>query len=490
MRPSEAEITSKRAPAWDDSIDDLLDLRKTLGKKWKEYLDYNDSVLVLAATSTRLCNVFLIEHSKKYGLQNTLCRSIEQGDVNLVRRTVEYGADINKENFNLDGIITPLQLAVRTKQLPMILYLLRRGVDKASGLVMELLRDNDYHTRSNEEQSDMPWEWPNLENHCLCNLLHDLMDATLGSSQSSPTNPCLPPEVQDRLAPNGVHLWFILRTCMRREWGCDCGENESGGCPMRLISLLQRYGANWTLCGAYETIPHTYTSWHSLYTSWPEWRFSNSTYYCVSGRGAVDLARLQPQLFARYHMLRDDRGPVLLKPSVSAAMDEVLLKNRAYRQDHCLPFLAAILAQGVAAQEGDLAHAMGLASRSADHRLSIAIVVALLQAGTDANEPGVMKTAMRLACMEATKDAAVAFVTLLLEHGADPSSEEMQDEIQDAVDKWWIQSTWKSSVVFHSILRLLAENGLAEHVVWETLAVLGMDHDLLAAEEVGGSNWE
>ena len=93
-----------------------------------------------------------------------------------------------------------------------------------------------------------------------------------------------------------------------------------------------------------------------------------------------------------------------------------------------------------------------------------------------------MQTAVRLACLHATKDAEVAFVTLLLEHGAEPSVAELQDEIQGAAEKWWVQSAWQSMGVFRRILDLLAEGGLDVPVAEEILAVLSLNHNPLAGE--------
>ncbi|KAK7699665.1 hypothetical protein SLS64_011438 [Diaporthe eres] len=468
------------APHRRQTATDDLDGNEALDQHPK---DFNDSMLALASTSNRLCDIFLVEHSKKYGLQNTLYRSIELGKINLVQRVVEYGADVNKTDTELPYKVTPLQLAVKSEQLPIILYLLRRGVDKVDELVMEVLRDRVYHQQINEEHADLAWTMSDLQNYCLCDLLHVLMDATLGNSQTDPTKPRLSCEVREALVPNGRHLWFILRTCIRQEWGCDCDNSGDLQCPMRLISLLRRYGAKWMPCGAQENVPRVYTSWNSLYASAPEMRFPGGSLYFISGRGAADLARVMTRLGGLYMWNHDD-DPVLVKPSVASAMDDALLANTTYKHDHCLPFLTAILEHGVAAEEGDLTHAMNLSCDPANKELSIDIVRVLLQGGTNPNDPGVMKTAMRLACMEATKDAAVAFVTLLLEHGADPSAEELQDEIQGAAEKWWIQSGWQSSDIFCRILRLLVDGGLDERVAWEIFAVLGLGHDLVA--EGGG----
>ncbi|KKY35116.1 hypothetical protein UCDDA912_g04909 [Diaporthe ampelina] len=252
---------------------------------------------------------------------------------------------------------------------------------------------------------------------------------------------------------------------MRREWGCDCGDKEAAECPMHLISLLQRYGANWTPRGAYyENVPKAYSSWHSDYSSvqgtWP-----GSAQYRCKGRGAADLIRLTPYRLDKLLLRLADDGPVLIKPSVGGAMYEALLGNTAYKRDHCLPFLAAILESGIAAED-----------------LSSAIVGVLLEGGTDAGEPGAMQTAVRLACLHATKDAEVAFVTLLLEHGAESRVAELQDEIQGAAEKWWVQSAWQSMGVFRRILDLLAEGGLDVPVAEEILAVLSLNHNPLAGE--------
>lgn len=89
---------------------------------------YNDSVLALASTSSRLCRGFFIEHAEKYGLQNTLYRSIELGNIEPVRCAVKYGADFYRRGTKNPWKVTALQLAINSEQLPVILYLLRRGV--------------------------------------------------------------------------------------------------------------------------------------------------------------------------------------------------------------------------------------------------------------------------------------------------------------------------------------------------------------------------
>lgn len=442
---------------------------------------YNDSVLALACTSSRLCNIFLVEHSKKYGLQNTLYRSIELGDINLVQCAVEYGADINKKGTRVSWRATPLQLAVRTEQLPIILYLLRRGVDKADELLMEAL-----HYIKDPTQSSMAWtslvlSRPLPSNHCRCSLLRALTDATLGSSQA-----CLPRETHEALAPTGRHLWFILRTYMMGEWGCDCSEVGDDDCPMRLISLLQQCGAKWMPCGPFEDMTQGEGPVFDFRDEdWEDdWgRMYNVRY--TRARGLADLQRFSQPL-PQSSLPLDLNDPIFIKPSVAGATHPKLLANKAYRRDHCIPFLVAMLEHGVAAEQGDLSHAMDLAIMPDTRKLSIAIVGALLQGGTDPNEPGAMRTAMRLACMSATRDAGLAFATLLLEHGADPGVCELRDEIHCAAEKWWVQSAWQSSGVFRRILGLLVEGGLDKNVAREILAVLGLDHDALA-EEAGAS---
>lgn len=443
---------------------------------------YSDSVLALASTSTRLCSVFLIEHSKNYGVQNTLNRCIELGNVNLVKHAVECGAEINKKGtVNPWKGCTTLQLAVKSEQLAVILYLLRCGADKADELVMDVLCGGDHHVKSDYgDVEQLGWN-PAFMRHCRCDLLLALMNATLGRTQASNTNqigPRLARETLEALAPNGRHLWYILRTYMKGEWGCDCNKKNDGECPMRLISLLRRYGARWMPCGPFEDTPEEDDSWYySSHRFHDDWEFAYGRRY-NSPRGFADVRRFLPAPYVE--------GPVLVKPSVAGVMHRRLLGSTAYRRDHCVPFLVSMLEHGVTAEQADLSYAMDLASEPDTKQLSIAIVVALLRAGTNPNEPGVMKTAMRLACMYDTKDAAVAFVTLLLEHGADPSVEEMQDEIQGAAEKWWIQSTWQSSGVFGRIMGLLVEGGLDEHIGREILAVLGLDHDYLAKVEGDG----
>lgn len=440
--------------------------------------DYNDSLLALASTSTRLCDVFLVEHGKHYGLQNTLFRSIELGNMDLVQHAVDYGADINKEGSMPPWDLTPLQLAVKTEQLPVILYLLRRGVDKADELVTDVLQCGEYR----DFESNMAIREFALFKKCLCNLLPALMEATLSGNQtttSSQTKPNLPRQVQQALVPTGRHLWFILRTCMSGDWMCSCTCTAPLDCPMELISLLRRYGAKWMPCGPFEEPPEKTASFDGIDWS-SDWRRIQA-YLRADPRGLKDLRRLTATA-PESSMLPDLCDPVYFKPSVAGALHEALLEDPAYRRDHCIPFLVAMLEHGVAAEQGDLSAVMGLARDPDTRQLSVAAVLALLRGGTDANEPGAMAAAMRLACMGDTRDAAVAFVTLLLEHGADPGAAGLRGEVQVAAEKWWVQSAWQSSGVFCRILRLLVGSGLDERVAWEIAAVLGLDRDLVGEE--------
>lgn len=441
--------------------------------------DYNDSVLALASTSTTLCDVFLVEHAKHYGLQNTLFRSIELGNMDLIQHTVDCGADINKAGTIPPWDLTPLQLAVKTEQLPIILYLLRRGVDKADELVMDIIQCGEYR----DFESDMAFREFTLFKKCLCNLLPALMEATLGGNQtttSSQTKPNLPHQVQQALVPTGRHLWFILRTCMSGDWMCSCTCTAPLDCPMELISLLRRYGAKWMPRGPFEepppeeTPPVDHLDWNT------DWRRIQA-YLRAEPRGLKDLERLSATV-PDSPMPANPSDPILFKPSVAGAMHEALLEDPAYRRDHCIPFLVAMLEHGVAAEQGDLSAVMGLARDPDTRQLSVAAVLALLRGGTDANEPGAMAAAMRLACMGDTRDAAVAFVTLLLEHGADPGAAGLRGEVQVAAEKWWVQSGWQSSGAFCRILRLLVWGGMDERVAWEIAAVLGLDRVLLGEE--------
>ncbi|KAJ0114272.1 hypothetical protein J7T55_010661 [Diaporthe amygdali] len=448
--------------------------------------DY-DSILALASTSTRLCNVFFNEYSKKHGLQNTLCRSIDKGYINLVHRAVEEGADMNQMGTKLEYRRTPLRLAVEVAQLPVVLYLLRRGVDKADELVMGILRDPLYQ-RVADQISDQEVA-VHIKNNCRCTFLPMLLAAALSGYTSKFTSR-LPFETQKALTPTGRHLWFILRTCMKCQWECGCGANEDGECPMRLISLLQRYGAKWTPCEAVEfalpaddfcmVIGQQSPGSQSIniyrYSNGGMLQTGHDAYSDTPRRGAADFARFKPTPPRTKTGYSD---PSLVKPSVAGAMDPSLLRNKAYQRDHCLPFITALLEHGVSTEEGDLAHAMNLASNPASAAMSIPVVRVLLKYGTKADEPGAMETAMRLACMETTKDAAMAFVSLLLEYGASPSARELQDEIQGAAEKWWIQAAWQSSGVFHQILRLLEEHGLDSHIAGGILAILGLYHSPL-----------
>ncbi|KAL1851755.1 hypothetical protein Daus18300_012440 [Diaporthe australafricana] len=427
-------------------------------------LGLHDEMLSLASTSVRLCNVFFGEYVKTYSLQTALYRSIEKGYVNLIHRAVQYGADINRAGDKYPYDVTALRIASRSENIPAILYLLRCGVEKADELIMDLLSDKQHYLLDLGFFSD----GNEMGNYCRCEFFHVLMAALFGGNISQEAKPRLPLGVQGALVPSSRHLWFILRTYMLIHWGCDCWDAD---CPMHLVSLLRRHGARWMPCEAYEPARQPaddehdapQITWHRLHMM-----------FAPLARGVADLGRFQPSRppSAEFFFVND---PILSKPTIAGAMSRTLLGSPAYRRDHCVSLVTAILDAGVPAEEGDLTHAMRLAEDPTTKTLSVEIVRAILTTSAAGPQPGAMDTAMRLACMETSAEAAFEFVSLLLTHGeADPREPELQDEIQGAAEKWWVQAGWRNEDAFRRILALLDGHGLDAGVSGEICAVLGL----------------
>lgn len=60
-----------------------------------------------------------------YGNGTPLCTAISKGDINIVKKFVEYGADVNEKSNDL----TPLMMAARYNNVEIIDYLLSKGAE-------------------------------------------------------------------------------------------------------------------------------------------------------------------------------------------------------------------------------------------------------------------------------------------------------------------------------------------------------------------------
>lgn len=60
-----------------------------------------------------------------YGKSTPLCIAIQKGEIDLVRKMVEYGADVNEKSYGM----TPLMVAARYNKTEIIKFLLANGAD-------------------------------------------------------------------------------------------------------------------------------------------------------------------------------------------------------------------------------------------------------------------------------------------------------------------------------------------------------------------------
>ena len=85
------------------------------------------SVAVLAfSTSSFAMNVKdeLTSHTIALSAKNTpLCIAIQKGEIDLVKKLIEYGADVNEKSFGM----TPLMIAARYNKVEIIKILLEKG---------------------------------------------------------------------------------------------------------------------------------------------------------------------------------------------------------------------------------------------------------------------------------------------------------------------------------------------------------------------------
>lgn len=60
-----------------------------------------------------------------YGRSTPLCVAIQKGEFDLVKKMIEYGADVNEKSYGM----TPLMVAARYNKTEIIKYLLAKGAD-------------------------------------------------------------------------------------------------------------------------------------------------------------------------------------------------------------------------------------------------------------------------------------------------------------------------------------------------------------------------
>jgi len=60
-----------------------------------------------------------------YGKSTPLCVAIQKGEIDFVKKMVEYGADVNEKSFGM----TPLMVAARYNKVEILKFLLANGAD-------------------------------------------------------------------------------------------------------------------------------------------------------------------------------------------------------------------------------------------------------------------------------------------------------------------------------------------------------------------------
>ncbi|NHM07901.1 ankyrin repeat domain-containing protein [Flavobacterium sp. CYK-4] len=84
--------------------------------------------LVLASFTTPMTATTVLAQqssSVPYGKSTPLCVAIQKGEFDLVKKMVEYGADVNEKSYGM----TPLMVAARYNKTEIIKYLLAHGAD-------------------------------------------------------------------------------------------------------------------------------------------------------------------------------------------------------------------------------------------------------------------------------------------------------------------------------------------------------------------------
>lgn len=84
--------------------------------------------LVTFATPVLASHAMVIAPQKSsliYGKNTPLCVAIQKGEFDLVKKLIEYGADVNEKSFGM----TPLMVAARYNKVDIIRFLLANGAN-------------------------------------------------------------------------------------------------------------------------------------------------------------------------------------------------------------------------------------------------------------------------------------------------------------------------------------------------------------------------
>jgi uncharacterized protein len=94
----------------------------------KKSIVYLGVALITFTSATFATTVFTVPAkttNSPYGKSTPLCIAIQKGEIDLVKKLIEYGADVNEKSSGM----TPLMVAARYNKVEIIRFLLAHGAD-------------------------------------------------------------------------------------------------------------------------------------------------------------------------------------------------------------------------------------------------------------------------------------------------------------------------------------------------------------------------
>ena len=94
----------------------------------KKSIVYLGLALITFTTATFATTAYTVPTkniTSQFGKSTPLCVAIQKGEIDLVKKMVEYGADVNEKSLGM----TPLMVAARYNKAEIIRFLLANGAD-------------------------------------------------------------------------------------------------------------------------------------------------------------------------------------------------------------------------------------------------------------------------------------------------------------------------------------------------------------------------
>jgi hypothetical protein len=91
----------------------------------KSIIYFSLAFLALTGSSVEASNVVSCHSIVHFKTGTPLCTAIQKGELDFVKKLIEYGADVNERSYGM----TPLMVAARYNKVDIIKYLLAHGAN-------------------------------------------------------------------------------------------------------------------------------------------------------------------------------------------------------------------------------------------------------------------------------------------------------------------------------------------------------------------------